>query len=51
MVWPGDFLEYHTVLHIFRRGSVMTTRDRDAVLDICVRLYAAAVALAFHFIV
>ncbi|KFM56938.1 Major facilitator superfamily domain-containing protein 4, partial [Stegodyphus mimosarum] len=48
MVWAGISLRYRTDLHIFKRGSSLTAvRYRDEVLEIVVRLYAAAVGPAF----
>ncbi|GFU66999.1 transposable element Tcb1 transposase [Trichonephila clavipes] len=47
MVWAGISLGYRTDLHIFKRGSVTAVRYRDEVLELIVRLYAAAVGPTF----
>ncbi|GFU78302.1 uncharacterized protein TNCV_4497891 [Trichonephila clavipes] len=47
MVWAGILLGYRTNLHIFKRGSVMSVRYRDEVLEPIVRLYPAAVGPTF----
>ncbi|GFW24289.1 transposable element Tcb1 transposase [Trichonephila clavipes] len=47
MVWAGISLGYRTDLHIFKRGSVTTVRNRYEVLESIVRLYAAAVGPTF----
>ncbi|GFT83285.1 transposable element Tcb1 transposase [Trichonephila clavipes] len=47
MVWAGISLGYRTDLHIFKQGSVMAVRYRDEVLELIVRLYAAAVGPTF----
>ncbi|GFT01969.1 transposable element Tcb1 transposase [Trichonephila clavipes] len=46
MVWAGIALG-DTDLHIFKRGSVTAVRYRDEVLELIVRLYAAAVGPTF----
>ncbi|GFS66885.1 transposable element Tcb2 transposase [Trichonephila clavipes] len=40
-------LEYHTDLHIYKRGSVTVIRYRDEVIEPIVRLYATAVGPTF----
>ena len=47
MVWAGISLRYRSDLHIFKRGSVKAVRYRDEVLELIVRLYAAAVGPTF----
>ena len=47
MVWVGITLGCRTYLHIFKRFSVTAVCHRNEVLEPIVRLYAAAVGLAF----
>ncbi|KFM70504.1 hypothetical protein X975_15434, partial [Stegodyphus mimosarum] len=47
MVWAGISIGYRTDLHIFKRGSLMSVRYRDEVLELIVRLYTAAVGPTF----
>ncbi|GFV91263.1 transposable element Tcb1 transposase [Trichonephila clavipes] len=47
MVWAGISLGYRTDLHIFKRCSVTAVRYQDEVLELIVRLYAAAVGPTF----
>ncbi|GFX03736.1 transposable element Tcb1 transposase [Trichonephila clavipes] len=47
MVWAGISFGYRTDLHIFKRGSVTAVRYRDEVLELIVRLYAAAIGPTF----
>ncbi|GFV05660.1 transposable element Tcb1 transposase [Trichonephila clavipes] len=47
MMWARISLGYSTKLHIFKRGSVTAVRYRDEVLDLIVKLYAAAVSPTF----
>ena len=47
MVWTGISLGYRTDLHIFKHGSETAVRYRGEVLELIVRLYAAAVGPIF----